>query len=155
VLSDPLLRRQQHDNRENLREGKVRSACDFIVQTNHDVESTDHRHGENEKRTVRGLEAFLEDSAERRDCFRGKWDDLVRGQEKKKRGEERRGREGEPLVMAVREEILRGWAKAYPIMNEYTHFACILDVKAGSIRWLERGAREEDGAEVEIVIAEV
>jgi hypothetical protein len=47
----------------------------------------------------------------------------------------------------VREETLKGWIKADPVMNESTHFACILDPKIGRIRFLERGV--EDGSDEE------
>lgn len=123
----------------------MRSASDFIVQTNDDVEST-HTHAQSEKSTILGLEIFLEESKERRECMRKKWNSLVSRQEKKrsKLGE---GKDRELLITAVSERTLLRWMKAYPIMNECTHFGCILDPKTATIRWLERGVQEVDSAD--------
>jgi hypothetical protein len=75
-----------------------------------------------------------------------KWDSLKARQEKKFRErEEREGREEE--VVSVREETLKGWMKADPVMNESTHFACILDPKMGVIRFLERGLEDDSDEE--------
>ena len=55
------------------------------------------------------------------------------------------GREGAPVV--VKEKTLRGWAKAFPTMNECTHFGCIMDPALGTIRWIERGVEVEEESE--------
>jgi hypothetical protein len=42
----------------------------------------------------------------------------------------------------VREDRLREWIRAFPIMNECTHFGCLMDAKTGTIRFLERGSED-------------
>lgn len=132
---------------KDLLGGKVRSASDFIVHTNHDNKITDGSDPtplQKEKSTILGMDAFLEESEERRDCIQKKWNSLVKRQEKKRR-ENGESKEGDVLSMTVvRESTLRGWVRAYPIMNECSHFGCIMDPRTGTIRWLERGVLEDD-----------
>jgi hypothetical protein len=127
-------------------DGKVRSASDFIVHTNHDIKDTEasqNMHSQKEKSSILGMDAFLEESEERRDCIQKKWNSLVRRQEKKRR-EKGEGKEGESVEpTAVREKTLQGWVSAYPIMNECSHFGCVMDPKTGTIRWMERGVLED------------
>lgn len=127
---------------KDLLDGKIRSARNFIVHTNHDIrpiDPLDNTYSRKEKNTILGMEATLEESEERRDCIQKKWNSLAMRQERKMKEE---GEEGG--VIAVREKTLQGWVKAYPIMNECTHFGCILDPKMGTIRWLQRGIEEEE-----------
>jgi hypothetical protein len=131
--------------------GKVRSASDFIVHTNHDIkiiDTGDPAPAQKEKSTILGMDAFLEESEERLDCIQKKWKSLVKRQEKKRR-EQGDGKEGESIEpVMVREKTLQGWVNSYPIMNECSHFGCVMDSKTGTIRWLERGVLEDDNAEV-------
>jgi hypothetical protein len=129
----------------------VRTSKEFIVHTNHDTPPEDsfaQGGGESGKvkhevSAIMGMDEFVEESMERRACVQRKWDSLKARQEKKFR--EREGREEE--VVDVREETLKGWIKADPVMNESTHFACILDPKLGRIRFLERGVEDEEDEE--------
>jgi hypothetical protein len=134
---------------KDLLDGKVRSAPDFIVHTNHDVKirgSFDPTPPQKEKSTILGMDAFLEESEERRDCIQKKWDSLVTRQAKKRK-ETGEGKEGDTVATVVREKTLQAWVNAYPIMNECSHFGCIMDPKTGTIRWLERGVLEESSDE--------
>jgi hypothetical protein len=123
--------------------GKIKSATNFIVHTNHDIKSTDpsdQTHAQKEKSNFAGMESLLEDSKNRRDCVYKKWNSLVKRREKKMTGDRI---EGSPI--AVREKTLQGWVKAFPTMNECTHFGCIMDPALGTIRWIERGVEDEEG----------
>ncbi|KIN08713.1 hypothetical protein OIDMADRAFT_23483 [Oidiodendron maius Zn] len=127
---------------KDLLDGKIRSATDFIVHTNHDIKSddpSDPAHSQKEKSSFAGMESLLDDSETRRDCVCKKWNSLVKRQERKMIEE---GREGAPV--AVKEKTLRGWVKAFPTMNECTHFGCIMDPALGTIRWIERGVEVEE-----------
>jgi hypothetical protein len=132
---------------KDLKEAKVRTSKEFIVHTNHDTPPEDsfaQGGGESGKvkhevSSITGMDELVEESTERRACVQRKWDSLKARQEKKFR--EREGREEE--VVSVREETLKGWIKADPVMNESTHFACILDPKMGRIRFLERGVEDD------------
>jgi len=140
---------------KDLKEAKVRTSKEFIVHTNHDTpppeDSFAQGGGESgrvkhEVSSIKGMDEWVEESMERRACVQRKWDSLKARQEKKFRErEEREGREEE--VVSVREETLKGWMKADPVMNESTHFACILDPKMGVIRFLERGLEDDSDEE--------
>lgn len=75
-----------------------------------------------------------------------KWNALVRRQEKRRK--EKGEKEGvDTGLTVVKEKTLRGWVSAYPIMNECSHFGCIMDPKTGIIRWMERGVLEDSDDE--------
>jgi hypothetical protein len=87
------------------------------------------------------MEILLEDSQDRRACVQKKWDGMKRRHDRKQKSEDRI--EAKAAVPTVREATLKGWVRAFPTMNETTHFGCILDPKTGTIRFLERGFEEE------------
>jgi hypothetical protein len=115
---------------KDLVDGEVSTGTDFIIRTNHDVKSAqtpdDRSGGVKERVIMTGGTIFLEESVERLACMQAKWDSSC---------------------MFVNERTLQSWVKAYPIMNESSHFGCILDPGTGTIRWLERGAEEGDESE--------
>ena len=43
----------------------------------------------------------------------------------------------EPKVTATQREVIR-WTTAYPITNEVTHFAAVMDPRAGRVVWIRR-----------------
>ncbi|KAL6798916.1 beta subunit of N-acylethanolamine-hydrolyzing acid amidase domain-containing protein [Trichoderma sp. SZMC 28013] len=134
---------------KDLVNAQTKSAVDFIVHTNHDFAPTDQSsqaNGQKESSSILGMEALVEESEERKDCILGKWTALAKRQQRDfKRG---KGRESP----ATFEQTLQRWVKTYPIMNECTHFGCILDPGTGTIRWLERGENFEDSEDVEELI---
>jgi hypothetical protein len=84
------------------------------------------------------METLIEESKERRDSIQKKWNKYS------KRYREKNRKAGtDKTTLAVKEETLKNWVKAYPIMNECTHFACILDPGTGQIMWIERGVMED------------
>ncbi|KAN0114680.1 beta subunit of N-acylethanolamine-hydrolyzing acid amidase domain containing protein [Hyaloscypha variabilis] len=122
---------------------KIRESKEFIVHTNHDTKSEDPAvPAQSEKSTILGLEVFLEESEERRECVQKKWDALVKRLEKKENEAWMSSGVVEVKPPMVREERLREWVRAYPVMNESTHFGCIMDAKTGTIRFLERGSED-------------
>ncbi|KAL7929894.1 beta subunit of N-acylethanolamine-hydrolyzing acid amidase domain-containing protein [Trichoderma chlorosporum] len=131
---------------KDLDTAQAKSAVDFIVHTNHDFAPTDQSHQghhQEEKGSILGMETLVEESEERRDCIQDKWTALAkRRQRELKSG---RGRESP----AIFEHTLQKWVKAYPIMNECTHFGCILDPETGTIRWLERGVEDVEDGDIE------
>jgi hypothetical protein len=44
----------------------------------------------------------------------------------------------------VRESFPEEWMMEFPIINECTHYACIMDPLTGKVRWLQRGMIEYD-----------
>ena len=129
--------------------GKIRSASTFIAHTNHDIKTTntvDPTPPQKEKSTILGMDAFLEESEERHHTIQKKWNSLVNRQERKRK-ENGEGKEGGTAATVVREKTLQGWVYTFPIMNECTHFGCIMDPASGTIRWIERGMLDEDSGD--------
>ncbi|KAM6486987.1 beta subunit of N-acylethanolamine-hydrolyzing acid amidase-domain-containing protein [Trichoderma sp. SZMC 28011] len=130
---------------KDLVNAQTKSSTDFIVHTNHDFAPTDPSSQSNtqkESSLILGMETLVEESEERKDCIQSKWTALAKRQQREfKKG---KGRESP----AIFEQTLQKWLKAYPIMNECTHFGCILDPGTGTIRWLERGVEELEDSEI-------
>lgn len=112
------------------------SAVDYISHTNHDLASS--RATQRASNVILGMEGLVEESEERKGCIDSKWGKL------RKRQEAQMYRAGRRDTVAVSERTLRGWVMEYPIMNECSHFGCILDPGTGSIRWLQRGIQEDE-----------
>jgi hypothetical protein len=122
---------------------RIRNSKEFIVHTNHDTRSDDPAEpAQNEKSMILGMEALVEESEERRACVQKKWDGVRRRHEKKLNEALEREEAFELKQPMVREDRLREWVRAYPVMNECTHFGCIMDAKTGTIRFLERGSED-------------
>jgi hypothetical protein len=120
---------------------KIRNSKEFIVHTNHDTRSDDPAEpAQNEKSMILGMEALVEESEERRACVQKKWDGVRRRHEKKLNEALEKEEAFQLQPPMVREDRLREWVRAYPVMNECTHFGCIMDAKTGTIRFLERGS---------------
>ncbi|KAK4076215.1 NAAA-beta domain-containing protein [Trichoderma simmonsii] len=130
---------------KDLVNAQTKSSTDFIVHTNHDFTSTDPSslaNTQKESSSILGMETLVEESEERKDCILSKWTALAKRQQREfKRG---KGRESP----AIFEQTLQKWVKAYPIMNECTHFGCIMDPGTGTIRWLERGVEDIEESEI-------
>jgi hypothetical protein len=122
---------------------KIRNSKEFIVHTNHDTRSEDQAEpAQKEKSMILGMETFVEESEERRGCAQRKWDSLKKRHEKKLVEAVEKGEAVEVKGASVKEDRLREWVRAYPIMNECTHFGCIMDPKTATIRFLERGVED-------------
>lgn len=113
------------------------------MHTNHDTRSEDQAGpAQKEKSMILGMETFVEESEERRGCAQRKWDSLKKRHEKKLVEAIEKGEAVEVKGASVKEDRLREWVRAYPIMNECTHFGCIMDPKTATIRFLERGVED-------------
>ncbi|KAM0262746.1 hypothetical protein ACHAQJ_001540 [Trichoderma viride] len=131
---------------KDLVSAQTRSAVDFIVHTNHDFAPTDpscQAYNQKESSTILGMESLVEESEERKDCILSKWTALAKRQERELK------KQGKRESPAIFEQTLQRWVKSYPIMNECTHFGCILDPGTGTIRWLERGDENLEDSENE------
>ncbi|KAF2841386.1 hypothetical protein M501DRAFT_1022716 [Patellaria atrata CBS 101060] len=108
---------------------KVYESSSFIAATNHDAElvtSTDETNPYTPQHDIAGMADLIEDSTQRKACVSEKW----------QRACQRSGlREGEA---AISQKTLVNWVSAYPICNEETHYACIMDPTAGSFVWVRR-----------------
>lgn len=130
---------------KDLFHGVSKSATDFIVQTNHDDKSLDPTGGAPTKKDKQalmgiGMNEVIKDSEERKDCIQKKWETFAS-----------RRQQRENASPVVSEQTLKRWVDVFPIMNEETHFGCILDPGTGSIRWLVRGDEDAQEAASETV----
>ena len=118
---------------KDLETSNTRTSQDFIVHTNHDIRLEGIPQPST---TILGMEALVEESEERRDCIQKKWDRHCKNY---RNGQFSTSIAADAKPPAIGEQTLKSWVKAYPIKNECTHFACIMDQKTAQIRWLERG----------------
>ncbi|KAI1109896.1 beta subunit of N-acylethanolamine-hydrolyzing acid amidase-domain-containing protein [Nemania sp. NC0429] len=125
--------------------GTVRSAREFIAQTNHDPndgEKDATRQHETVFRQDRRevmtsafkIEGWVEESTERLQCIQKKWDRLMQSRSKAENLRPKR---------SITEKTLQKWISDYPTLNECSHFATILDPETGRISWLVRGPFED------------
>jgi hypothetical protein len=125
---------------------KIHSAQDFIVCTNHDTPSYGSLSGSTlpshleARKVIPGMQEFIEDSSERREFIQRKWEKAAKDQRDRKFGKSSDD-DNWSGIPSIREGRLRRWVRAYPTMNDCTHFACILDPSTREIRWLSRGTK--------------
>lgn len=118
-----------------------RSSRSFIVATNHDniSEANSNEAGKeppvaDASKVQHGMEALMDliaDSTERQNLMEEKWNKAKRDFKKTHSGT---GTE----EMYVTQNELSTWLQDYPITNEATHFACIMDPERGEVVWLRR-----------------
>ena len=116
----------------------VRSADDFIVSLNHDVEAESRRHIKtdeseynNKELVAMGIENIVGPSIDRKLCITELWQEAV----SRKRSSRRSKNTGLPYVTPA--EVSR-WMDVYDITNEQTHFATIMDPTEGKILSIKR-----------------
>lgn len=126
---------------KDLLDASISTSSAFIIHTNHDTNQPSeqtHTHGQKKKSPVIGLDSWIEESENRRECIQKKWNSLKGRHEKR----QAKGEKDDHELPAVREETLKGWVRAFPIMNECSHFGCIMAPRTGTIRFLERGSEK-------------
>ncbi|KAI4181485.1 MAG: hypothetical protein L6R41_006591 [Letrouitia leprolyta] len=105
----------------------VRSSNDFIIACNHDqVQGSERTSNDAQSSTpddalkFTGMDMLVEESTSRQDKLTGLWARVAAKND------------------TVTTRKLKGWISKYPITNEETHFATILDPIAGTIAWVQR-----------------
>jgi hypothetical protein len=133
---------------KDLTTGMVRSSNNFLVHTNHDVDhhvtSTPEEYA---KSSTVGNEDWLVESTDRKDAFQKKWERYQHTCKAKalQIGDDtnvpvvgsttRRDTKSYP----VPEHIVKRWILSSTTTADCTHFACVMDPKAGQVRLLQRG----------------
>ena len=123
------------------RTASLRWRKDFIVATNHD------REDENQEAIIQsaqdasiafGTEILME-SMTRKMCVREKWRNAVVKAVDKDPGESDAFDGGDAdLGVSVKIHEVIKWLGAWPVTNECTHFAVVMDPKEGKVVWLKR-----------------
>ncbi|KAL8939820.1 MAG: hypothetical protein Q9216_003142 [Gyalolechia sp. 2 TL-2023] len=105
----------------------VRTSNDFIVACNHDqVQGSESTSKNAESSTpddalkATGMDMLVEESTSRQEKLTGLW------------------RRAAAQHRTITSKKLKGWIGKYPITNEETHFAAIMDPAAGTIAWVQR-----------------
>lgn len=117
----------------------IKSSGDFIVTCNHDVLHEDFDDSSHDSLSIpsnslkaTGIEALVVESVSRKGKLVELWEKFQAQQ--KRRSSRRSTKPGSPLTM---KNIFR-WIDTYPITNEETHFAVVMDPKAGRFVWIKR-----------------
>lgn len=110
-------------------------ANDFIVVTNHDV--TEESKARSLKATHKDsfktlLDGIVEESIYRRDVAVKLWENSL---ERAKRHPSKKASSYKQEL--TKDSIIR-WVDTYPILNEETHFATVMDPKDGKVVWVKR-----------------
>ena len=116
----------------------IRSSADFIVTTNHDVAEEGKSQSEKQEsdgnassrvQQATGMEVLVEESTSRKAC-------MVRLYEKaRKRSLDRRSSRKNASDARVTEDQVVEWMNKYPIKNEETHYATVMDPQRGETLW--------------------
>ena len=108
----------------------VKSAKDFLVITNHDEAAELQRDTRNNTQTtshtaleMTGMLELVEESKSRKGCLVREWKTVSKGS-----GSHR----------AISQRRLVTWMNSYPITNEETHFALVMDPDKGQVVWIKR-----------------
>lgn len=123
---------------------KTLCSASFISTTNHDLSletgvTNATQPPTHQTRTRTRTHAFLQasmhdiltESIERKHCLTDKWHAWRQRQA-------RQAKRGQPAAAGVTLTTLRKWIEGYPVCNEVTHFACIMDPSQGVFRWVRK-----------------
>lgn len=126
---------------------EILSSADFVVATNHDVSEEANKQSpsaplNNQAASLHltGMDVLVEESISRKDTICKLWADVDRS----KRGRSTRA-STRPKNVQTRDVI--NWMKTYPIKNEETHFATIMDPHKGEFIWTQRYIVAGSGSE--------
>ncbi|MBE7181367.1 MAG: hypothetical protein INR71_09210 [Terriglobus roseus] len=114
---------------------EVSSATAFIAATNHDAAiDGDGDNTASESRAFREgyspIQQLLEESVDRKECMSRLWT-------RHEKAFVRRNPQSEDGVYAAEGDVVK-WVQKWPITNEMTHYACVMDPALGAVVWLRR-----------------
>ena len=113
----------------------IRSATDFIVATNHDEaeENTEPSTKATHEASFKTLlDDIVEGSIDRRNVVTRLWENSF------KRARRKSSRKASTHEQDLTTDGVIRWMDTYPILNEETHFATIMDPKDGKVVWTKR-----------------
>ena len=115
------------------------TSSSFIVITNHDASCDNNpaaaSDSDNAKLAVTGMNELVEESQDRKQCIESKWK-KAEAAFRRRRKDANRGEAD--MAMSVTESQLVKWVEAWPITNESTHYAAVMDPLAGDFVYLQR-----------------
>lgn len=115
------------------------TSSSFIVITNHDASCDDNPAGVSDsdkaKLAVTGMNELVEESQDRKQCIESKWK-KAEAAFRRRRKDANQG--SSDTATSVTESQLVKWVEAWPITNESTHYATIMDPMAGDFVYIKR-----------------
>ena len=111
------------------------AANDFIVATNHDVfgeKTTQALKATHADSFTTLLEGILLGSIERRDLVVKMWGKSL------KKAKRNSSKKASTRQQGLTKDSIIQWMDTYPILNEETHFATIMDARDGKVVWTKR-----------------
>lgn len=115
------------------------TSASFIVITNHDASSDNNpasaSDSDKAKLAVTGMDELVEESQDRRQCIESKWK-KAEAAFRRRRKDANQG--SSDTAVSVTESQLIKWVEAWPITNECTHYATIMDPLVGDFVYLKR-----------------
>ena len=115
--------------------GLVRSADDFIVATNHDTaeKKTTKSLGASHKDSFKTLlDGIVVESIDRMNFLTELWEKSL------KRTKRNSSKKASTHDQGLTKDNVIPWMGTYPILNEETHFATVMDPKDGKVVWTKR-----------------
>ncbi len=116
----------------------IRSSYDFIAATNHDAAEetrsrSQHASDQDSSRALQttGMEGIVDESISRKSTVVKLWEKSLG--KAKSNSSQRLPKQRQILT----EKRIAEWLDVYPITNEETHFATIMDPKSGQIVWIK------------------
>lgn len=113
----------------------VCAANDFIVATNHDVaaeETTQSLKATHEDSFKTLLDSIALGSVDRRHAVVKMWEKSLKG------AKGNSSKKSSPHEQDLTKDSIIRWMSTYPILNEETHFATVMDAKDGKVVWVKR-----------------
>ncbi|KAK2601274.1 hypothetical protein N8I77_010737 [Diaporthe amygdali] len=111
----------------------------FIAITNHDASSDSNPASTTDsdaaKLAVTGMNEMVEESRDRMQCIESKW---KKAEAAFKRRRKNVNQDDADMPMSVTAAQLVKWVEAWPITNECTHYATIMDPSAGDFVYITR-----------------
>ncbi|KAK5137799.1 hypothetical protein LTR08_007371 [Meristemomyces frigidus] len=126
---------------KDLVTARIRSSDDFIVITNNDEDDAVNVGGGTAKEEPPFATALAEivlEAKDRKQCAEHNWNNIkvVKAKALRLRSP---GKEERKLLLDFDDVVTL--VQRYPTTNEATHFACVMDPGAGSVRWCRRWMR--------------
>ncbi|KAK5101074.1 hypothetical protein LTS08_004680 [Lithohypha guttulata] len=130
---------------KDFQTAKPRQSQSFIATTNHDV----LQHGTEQKenailagdnavavRRVAGLEEFIDESEDRLKCIADRWKRHLAKQRKEvsENGHFAQAQDSAHGATLTSRQVVN-WVSKYPTTNEATHYAAVMDPRAGRVIW--------------------
>jgi hypothetical protein len=126
---------------KDLASAQIYNCTRFITATNHDYGceyDNSHPYHHSKIQDLTDMGDVIAESIDRKECVKEKWSKTVQRYQKRNRWSV------EDDVCTDLDEVKK-WMVSYPIANECTHYAVIMDPKEGQVAWCRRWKQRLEG----------